>query len=108
METPASSLKPHIKVCAHTDCSSRGSDRVYEALRRICSEEMDIRKTPDCFRFCREGINVSVNGQVLHRVREGDAVLRVRREVQHPSKKMDGVGSRSLDDLDDVLDGLVP
>lgn len=102
------STKPVVKVCAHTDCSERGSEDVYESLRNACADEADIRKTTDCFRFCRQGVNVAVDGAVLHHVCSRDAVARIRSEIRHPSKNRDAVGTKSLDDLDDVLESLIP
>lgn len=100
--------KPVVKVCVHKDCCKHGSERVYARLRETCSEEADIRKTDECFRFCSSGPNVTVDGAVLHGVAERDAALRVQNEIRHPSVKKDAVGTRSLDDLDDVLGELTP
>lgn len=106
MASLSGSSKPIVKVCVHRDCCGRGSERLYEALHRECSAEADIRKTDECFRFCKSGPNIAVSGNVLHHMNERDAVSRVRSEIRHPSKKTDGVGSRAIDDLDDVLDDL--
>lgn len=100
--------KPIVKVCVHKDCCGRGSERVYEALRREHLSDIDLQKTDECFRFCKDGPNVAVSGAVLHRVSERSAVSRIRSELRHPSKKTDGVGTRSLNDLDDVLNDLIP
>lgn len=106
MVSPVS--KSVVKVCVHQDCCRRGSERVYARLARDCSSEADIRKTEDCFRWCAKGPNVAVNGNVLHHIREDTAVSRVRFELRSPSIKRDGIGARSLDDLDDVLENLAP
>jgi NADH:ubiquinone oxidoreductase subunit E len=103
-----SSSKPIVKVCVHEECRGRGSERIYARLCDECGGEAEIRKTEDCFRLCKIGPNVAVNGNVLHHMRENNAVLRVRSELRSPSIKRDGIGARSLDDLDDVLDHLAP
>lgn len=100
--------KPTVRVCIHDKCFLRGSKRVAEALRTSCGGEMDISETDDCFRFCKEGPNVAVDGAVLHGVRPSDAASRVRSEVRSPSKKLDAVGTRPLDELDALLDDLTP
>lgn len=100
--------KPKVKVCVNKTCCMRGSEKIYETLDREIAKEADVSKTPDCFRFCEIGPNVAVNGNVLHRINEGDVVRRVRKEIEHPSRKLDGVGEKSLDELDSVLDSLFP
>lgn len=101
------SKKPIVRVCVHRDCCRRGSEQVYARLRESCSLEADIRKTDECFRFCAEGPNVAVDGTVLHGVLPHDAAMRIRNEICRPSVKKDAVGTRSLDDLDDVLEAFV-
>lgn len=104
MEAPVK--KARVKVCVHVDCCMRGSEKVYEKLARDLGDTVDIGKTMDCFRFCKIGPNVSVNGSLLHGVRLNDATSRVKKEIDHPSRKVDGAGTKSIDELDDVLDGL--
>lgn len=104
----SSSKKPIVKVCIHKDCSRRGSERVYAQLRETCSDEADVRKTDECFRFCASGPNVAVLGAVLHGIAPHDATNRIRNEIRRPSIKKDAVGTRPLDDLDDVLGELAP
>lgn len=104
METPAK--KARVRVCVNVNCCSRGSEKVYEKLASELSETADVIKTPDCFRFCKSGPNVSVNGSILHGMSPSDAASRVRREILKPSRKVEGAGSRSIDELDDVLEGL--
>lgn len=109
MTSLAESPKPSkatIKVCVHRDCCGRGSERLYERLHRECSAEAEVRKTDECFRFCKSGPNVAVNGNVLHHMNERNVVSRVRSELRTPSTKTDGVGTRKMEDLDDVLDDL--
>jgi len=69
--------------------------------------DTEVIASVDCFRFCKSGPNVSVNGNILHGVSPSNAVRRVEAELRDPSRKVDGLGTRSIDDLDDVLDNLL-
>lgn len=92
-------------MCVNTDCCQGGSERSYELLRAELGAEADIETTGDCFRYCELGPNVAVDGHVLHRMTPERAVSSVRHELRHPSRmKTDGVGTRSLDELDTFLD----
>ena len=104
MEAPQK--KTRIKVCVHVNCCMNGSEKIYEKLASDLAETAEVSKTVDCFRFCKSGPNVSVNGTILQGVRLGDATARIRREITHPSRKVEGSGTKSIDELDDVLDGL--
>ena len=107
---PEGELKPksRVKVCIHETCVARGSQAGYDALKRSEKlSDVDVSLTPDCFRFCKQGPNVAVNGNVLHDIRPSDAERRVNKEIAYPSRRLDGAGTRSLDDLDDVLDNLL-
>jgi len=95
-----------VNVCVHGDCCRKGSERIYERLVQAKLPDVDVRKTEDCFRFCKMGPNVAVDGNVLHHVSEKGAVSRVRSEIWFPSLKTDGVGTRKIEELDDVLDSL--
>ena len=100
--------KNNIKVCVHGTCCERGAKEVHACLKHSfeSNDDVNVVASPDCFRFCKQGVNVAVNGNILHGVRPGDANRRVESELQHPTRKIDGLGQRSIDDLDDVLDGL--
>ncbi|QQS15757.1 MAG: (2Fe-2S) ferredoxin domain-containing protein [Candidatus Moraniibacteriota bacterium] len=107
MELSASHKKPFVKVCVHRDCCEKGSDRLYAKLsHEVSSDEADIQKTEDCFRFCKKGPNIAVDGNVLHHMNERNVVSRVRSEIRRPSFKKDGIGTRPIDELDDVLDNI--
>ena len=103
------SKKNHIKVCVHYKCCQQGSQAIYRQLKGSFEgrEDTEVIASTDCFRFCKSGPNVSVNGNILHGIRSNDAVGRVKRELEHPSRRIDGLGTRSIDELDDVLDGLL-
>lgn len=98
--------KALVKVCVHRDCCERGSERIYDLLVQAGLSNAEIQKTEDCFRFCKMGPNVAVDGNVLHHMSEKSAVSRVRSEMRFPSVKTDGVGTRAIEELDDVLDNL--
>lgn len=106
MESQISPRKPVVKVCVHRDCCEGGSERIYARLAKEASADMDIRKTEDCFRFCKKGPNVAVDGNVLHHMSEANALSRIRSEIRSPSAKKDGIGTRTIDELDDLLDNL--
>lgn len=96
-----------IKVCIHKDCLLRGSEDVYNNLKEgLSKEEALVLKVDDCFSFCEEGPNIALNDNILRGVRPFTAVEQVRAELNNPSCKADGLGSRPLDDLDDVLDSI--
>lgn len=101
-----SSKKIRVKVCVHETCCMRGSEKIYEKLTADLAETVEVGKTVDCFRFCKSGPNVSVNGTILHGMRLSDATDRVNREIAKPSRKIEGAGTKSIDELDDVLDNL--
>ncbi len=98
--------RARIKVCVNVNCCSRGSEQVYDRLAKELGGTADVEKTPDCFRFCKSGPNVSVDGTIIHGMRPGSATERVQREISHPSRKKEGLGSKSIDELDDVLESL--
>lgn len=100
------SKKHQIRVCANVNCKGNGSEKVYEALLTGSDADCEVVKTGDCFRFCKQGPNVAVDGHVLHFVKPDNAVRRVRNEINTPSVKKDAVGTRSIDELDDFLASL--
>lgn len=104
MEKPEK--KARVRVCVNVNCCARGSEKVYETLASELAETADVSKTGDCFRFCKSGPNVAVNGSILHGMHPSDAVSRVKREIVKPSRKVEGAGTKSIDELDDVLDSL--
>lgn len=95
-----------VKVCVSESCCQRGSRSVFDVLERDPNLEADVSVSQDCFRFCKKGPNVAVDGNVIHFVRPSEAARRVRQEITHPSPRVDVLGMRSIDDLDTVLDNL--
>lgn len=65
-----------------------------------------VREYPHCFDVCDDGPNISVNGEIIHRVSLETAPQDVRRALEQPSPKSDGQGVRPLVELDTVLDDL--
>lgn len=102
------SKKPTVRICVQRECCQNGAKRVYEELKKSCCEEADIQMSEHCFRFCKKGPNMTVDGNVLSCVRPGDAIRRLRAELKHTSRKVDGVGSRSIDELNALLDEMIP
>jgi NADH:ubiquinone oxidoreductase subunit E len=99
-------MKHQVKVCININCCQNGSEKVYDALTAKGDIDAEVVKTPDCFRFCKQGPNVAVDGHVLHHVNPSNAVRRVQNEMSHPSVKKDAIGTRSIDELDDFLASL--
>lgn len=95
-----------IKVCMSGKCQGRGALGVFAALERGSSARALVSKTSECMGYCGLGPNVAIDGNILHQVYASDAVSRVNREIDHPSRKEHGLGSKSLDDLDAFLDTL--
>jgi NADH:ubiquinone oxidoreductase subunit E len=100
------SRKHQIKVCINEHCCRNGSEKVFEALTHDTPTDCEIEKTGDCFRFCKQGPNVAVDGHVLHHMQPSNASRRARNEIDHPSVKKDAIGTRSIDELDDFLENL--
>lgn len=96
-----------IKVCIHKDCCQKGSEQVYQNLKEgLGKDEAVVLKMDECFNFCEEGPNIAINDNIVRGVKPFTAVEQVRQELNDPSCKADGLGSRPLDDLDHVLDSL--
>ena len=100
------SKKHQIKVCTNINCCQNGSEKVYEALIAESDATLEVAKTGDCFRFCKQGPNVAVDGHVLHHMKPENAARRVKNEINNPSIKKDAIGTRSIDELDDFLASL--
>lgn len=59
-----------------------------------------------CFGYCGDAPNIAVNDNIIRGVRPFLAVQKVRDELANPSCQADGLGGRSFDDLDRVLDDI--
>lgn len=96
--------KPVVKVCGHANCAARHARDIFERLRVELHDEALVRLTDHCLDHCTDGPNASVNGVLVSGLTPESAVGLVRKELTRPSQKSDGAGTRSLDDLDAVLD----
>ncbi|MBP9751637.1 MAG: (2Fe-2S) ferredoxin domain-containing protein [Candidatus Moranbacteria bacterium] len=97
---------PVIKVCCSGRCKGRGSGRIFAVLEREYATEGIVEKTDECMGYCGMGPNVAVNGNILHQLHPENAAKRIREEATHPSPKIHGLGAKTIDDLDSVLDDL--
>jgi NADH:ubiquinone oxidoreductase subunit E len=65
-----------VKVCVGDRCKGRGSPKVLSAIsdslgisvNQMSPDGKYFLKTQKCFGFCREGINVLVDNQMIHHV----------------------------------------
>lgn len=97
-----------IKVCLRDSCCQKGAQNVLTALKQgLAREEALIIASPRCLSSCANGPNIAVNDNIMKGVRPVTVVQHVREELENPSCKADGIGSRSLDDLDAVLDDVL-
>lgn len=100
-------MKPRIRVCIHKTCCQQGSEKIYTALKdSLTDSEADIVCSGDCFRFCKSGPNISVNGSILHHVSPANAASKVHDALTRKTVKKEALGTRPLDELDDVLEDL--
>lgn len=106
MEKKAPSVAT-IKVCIHKDCKEKGSEQIYQNLKDgLSKDEAVVLQMDDCFNFCKEGPNIAINDNIVTGVKPFTAVEQVRQELRDPSCKADGLGSRPIEELDDVLESL--
>lgn len=98
--------KATIKVCVHKDCCQNGSEQVYENLRNALSEEAVVLKVDDCMSLCALGPNIAINDNIVYGVKPFSAVEQVRTELQDPSCKADGLGSKPIETLDAFLEDI--
>ncbi len=98
-----------IKVCLQDKCCQKGAENVYMALRQgFASQEALVIDSARCLSQCGSGPNIAVNDNIIRGVRPISVVETVRAELNNPSCKADGIGSRSLDELDSVLSDILP
>ncbi|MDD2766332.1 MAG: (2Fe-2S) ferredoxin domain-containing protein [Candidatus Moranbacteria bacterium] len=96
-----------IKVCLHDKCCRKGAEDIYKNLKEgLSKEEALVLPIHECFGFCKDGPNISLNDNIIKGVRPFSAVELVRRELENPSCKADGLGSKSIETLDDVLENI--
>lgn len=96
-----------IKVCLHRKCCEKGAEDIYKNLKEgLTKEEALVLPIHECFGFCKDGPNIAINDNIVKGVRPFTAVELVRSELDNPSCKADGLGSKSIDMLDDVLEDI--
>ncbi len=98
-----------LKVCLQENCCQKGARNVFTALKQgFAPEEALVIESSRCLSGCKEGPNIAVNDNIIKGVRPISVVETVRSELKNPSCKADGLGSRSIDDLEDVLSDILP
>lgn len=96
-----------VKVCMHKDCCSRESEQVYRNLKEgLDKDEAIVLAVDECFNHCELGPNIAINDNIVTGVKPFLAVETVRQELKDPSCKADGIGSRKIEELDNVLDDI--
>ncbi len=107
-ETLKKDTRATIKVCLEPNCCQKGAQNVYTALRQgFAPEEALIMESHRCLSGCKNGPNIAVNDNIMRGVQPITVVETVRSELKNPSCKADGIGSRSINDLDTVLDDIL-
>lgn len=105
---PKKDTRATIKVCSEESCCRKGAENVLLALKQgFAPEEALVMKSPRCLSGCQEGPNIAVNDNIIKGVKPVSVVETVRAELKNPSCKADGIGSRSMDDLESVLDDIL-
>lgn len=94
-----------IKVCLHKDCYRKGGEQIFANLKEgLSKEEAIVLPVTECLGYCSEGPNIAINDNIVKGIKPFLAIEQVRAELRDPSCKADGLGSKSIDDLDAVLD----
>ncbi len=97
-----------IKVCLEENCCQKGAENILLALKQgFAPEEALILRSSRCLSGCKTGPNIAVNDNIMRGVQPISVVETVRTELKNPSCKADGIGSRSIDDLDTVLNDIL-
>ncbi len=96
-----------IKVCMHQKCCQKGAEEIFANIKGgLTKEEAVVLPVRRCLGYCSEGPNIAINDNIVKGVKPFLAVETVRQELRDPSCKADGLGSKSLDALDYVLDDI--
>lgn len=96
-----------VKVCLHEKCCRKGAEEIYANLKEgLSKEEALVLPVHQCLGFCQEGPNIAINDNIVKGVKPFLAVERVRQELRDPSCRADGLGSKSIDALDEVLEDI--
>ena len=96
-----------VKVCLHKTCCQKGAEDIYKNLKDgLTKEEAIVLPIYECLSFCEDGPNIAINDNIVKGVKPFLAVETVRQELKDPSCKADGLGSKSIDALDSVLEDI--
>lgn len=96
-----------VKVCLHRKCCQKGGEQIFANLKEgLTKEEAIVLPVYECLNFCSEGPNIAINDNIVKGVKPFLAVETVRQELRDPSCKADGLGSKSIDTLDAVLEDI--
>ncbi len=96
-----------IKVCLGRKCMLKGGSDIYKNLKEgLIAEEALVLPMEECFGYCSEGPNIAINDNIVKGIRPFTAVEQVRVALEDTSCKADGLGSKSIDQLDDVLEDI--
>lgn len=96
-----------VKVCLGKKCCQKGAADIYKNLKEgLTKEEALVLPIHECLGFCKDGPNIAINDNIVKGVRPFSAIELVRAELDNPSCKADGLGSKSLDALDAVLEDI--
>ena len=80
---------------------------MYRNLKEgLTKEEALVLSMPVCFGFCEDGPNIAINDNIVKGIKPFTAVEQVRLALEDTSCKADGMGSKSLDELDGVLEDI--
>jgi NADH:ubiquinone oxidoreductase subunit E len=100
----SSTMKSQIRVCVNVNCCQRGSQEVATTLEKAFIDgSTEVITSENCFRFCKSGPNVAVNGAMLHHMSPSNAVARVRQALTQKTVKKEALGTRPLDELVPLL-----
>lgn len=96
-----------VKICVCDKCAARGSEDIYRNLKEgLPAEEAVVTRVDRCLGFCKLGPNIAINDNIVKSVKPFSAIETVRQELRDPSCKADGLGNKSLEELDRVLDDI--
>lgn len=96
-----------VKVCLGEKCCMKGAKDIYTNLKEgLTKEEALVLPVHECLGFCKDGPNIVINDNIVKGVKPFSVVETVRQELSDTSCRADGLGSKSIDTLDDVLENI--
>ncbi|MBI2439670.1 MAG: (2Fe-2S) ferredoxin domain-containing protein [Candidatus Moranbacteria bacterium] len=98
-------VRATIKVCLGGKCRLKEAEKIYTNLKEgLEKDEAIVLPINGCLGYCAEGPIIVINDNIVKGVKPFLAVEQVRKELADPSCKADGLGVKSIDELDDMLD----